>query len=78
MKYQRIAFLRVLTGDLTGFLAVFSGILHTGLAHLLRALLPICYGFVAGQTSISLPFYCSVTGVTALKGGRGVYHYPYS
>jgi hypothetical protein len=25
----------------------------------------VCYGFVTGQTSISLPFYRDVTGVTA-------------
>jgi hypothetical protein len=42
---------------------------------LLRALLPLCYGFVTGQTSISLPFYRLVTGVTAPEGGKG-YAYP--
>jgi hypothetical protein len=42
---------------------------------LLRLLLPFCYGFVTGQTSIPLPFYRDVTGVTALAGGRGVMPY---
>ena len=33
-----------------------------------------CYGFVTGQTSISLPFYRCVTGVTAPEGGKGGIH----
>src|SRR6266481_3307414 len=43
----------------------------TGLVRLLRLLLPFCYGFVTGQTSISLPFYRDVTGVTAQREGKG-------
>jgi hypothetical protein len=39
---------------------------------LLRLQLPFCYGFVTGRTSILIPFYRNVTGVTALKGGKGV------
>ena len=38
---------------------------------LLRLLLPFCYGFVTGRTSIPLPFCRDVTGVTALAGGKG-------
>jgi hypothetical protein len=37
---------------------------------LLRLLLTFCYGFVTGQTSISLPFYRDVTGVTAQREGK--------
>src|ERR1051325_10496684 len=36
------------------------------------ALLRLCYGFVTGATSILIPFYQHVTGVTALNGGKGV------
>src|SRR5437660_1725857 len=35
-----------------------------------------CYGFVTGQTSIPLPFYRCVTGVTAPEGGKGGIHAP--
>jgi hypothetical protein len=39
----------------------------------------VCYGwrypFVTGRTSISIPFYRDVTGVTARKRGKGGYAY---
>jgi hypothetical protein len=47
------------------------------LGNLLRVLLPFCSGFVTGKTSISIPFYRDVTGVTALGGGKGGNLYPY-
>ena len=44
---------------------------HTGLARLLRLMLPLCYGFVTARTSIPSPFYRDVTGVTAPEGVEG-------
>src|SRR5436190_14770557 len=38
---------------------------------LLRVLLPFCYPFVTGATSISFPFYRCVTGVTVQRGEGG-------
>jgi len=45
---------------------------------LLRLLLLICDGFVTALTSISLPFYRHVTGVTDPEGGGGVFPCPTS
>src|SRR5437899_8061977 len=44
---------------------------HSLSVPLLRLRLPFCYGFVTGQTSISLAFCRRVTGVTAPEGGKG-------
>src|SRR5436190_22576749 len=66
----------MLKGRQIWLFAVFGGILTLpGSVRLLRLLLTFCYGFVTGQTSISLPFYRDVTGVTAQREGEGgVYH----
>jgi hypothetical protein len=50
----------------------------TGFAKFSSVFLRLALGisFLSGPTSISLPFYRGVTGVTALKGGRYTYVSP--